>query len=639
MALKRVRSFRPGLLALILVAGLVHGLFYVFLVPPWEHYDEPTHFEYAWLVANRTSWPQPGDSDESMLRQVNASLREHGFFYGSRSKILLDTVQGPPWIGMPQLASPPAYYAWASLPLRLLKGTDITLQLYAARLASLLLCLISIALAWGVVAEVVAAGSPLRWLVPTTMALLPGYVDLMTAVNCDVGAVAAFCLFLWGAIRLVRRKFSWWNLLWATAAALLCFKTKSTVMIAVPLLGLALLLAAARGRWRRAVVGGAALGILAVVALSVLPGDAALWYRDSSQSLPTLAPNPDSPVGDQALQLVVAPGAPPPRVFQLLPPPEVIPLRGKMVTVGAWIWATEPMHIRALSLYDHGRLDMKQEADVTTKPAFVTLSVELPANASRPRIILEPVQQAAAKPVTIFYAGLVAAEGQRPGDPPVFDGSGASRGAWGGQPFQSLVRNGSPDAAWVAVHPRMAPLFDRIFQLYVPPTLVTSSLLDWPASGSYYFSAAQNLVRTFWAKFGWGNVPLLGQQPYLVLALVTAAGLVGAALGLSRRWRYLPWAALALLAMTLAAVWGQAMARGLHTLLYQSFIPGARYAYPAIVPTLLVLVAGWWELLLLAGSPSRLSPHALAALFVGIFVALDVFALASLLVFFARQAA
>jgi hypothetical protein len=103
-------------------------------------------------------------------------------------------------------------------------------------------------------------------------------------------------------------------------------------------------------------------------------------------------------------------------------------------------------------------------------------------------------------------------------------------------------------------------------------------------------------------------------------------------------WQSLTWAVLALLTVTLVGVWGQAMVKGLQTLLHQSFIPGARYAYPAIVPSLLVLVAGWWELMRLAGGPLRLSQPIRAALFVGLFVLLDVFAITSLLVFYANQA-
>ena len=44
-------------LGVILLLGLVHDLVYILFVPLWQHYDEPAHFEYAWLIANRGSLP------------------------------------------------------------------------------------------------------------------------------------------------------------------------------------------------------------------------------------------------------------------------------------------------------------------------------------------------------------------------------------------------------------------------------------------------------------------------------------------------------------------------------------------------------------------------------------------------------
>jgi hypothetical protein len=31
-----------------MTAGLINGLLHTFMVPPWQHYDEPGNFEYAW---------------------------------------------------------------------------------------------------------------------------------------------------------------------------------------------------------------------------------------------------------------------------------------------------------------------------------------------------------------------------------------------------------------------------------------------------------------------------------------------------------------------------------------------------------------------------------------------------------------
>ncbi len=37
----------PLTLMVVLVIGLVPGMSNLVLLPPWQHYDEPIHFEYA----------------------------------------------------------------------------------------------------------------------------------------------------------------------------------------------------------------------------------------------------------------------------------------------------------------------------------------------------------------------------------------------------------------------------------------------------------------------------------------------------------------------------------------------------------------------------------------------------------------
>ena len=69
-------------LGLIMLLALVHGALYVFLVPPWQHYDETNHFEYIWLYVDRGYKPPPGDFDTDMRRDVAESMIEHGFFDG-----------------------------------------------------------------------------------------------------------------------------------------------------------------------------------------------------------------------------------------------------------------------------------------------------------------------------------------------------------------------------------------------------------------------------------------------------------------------------------------------------------------------------------------------------------------------------
>lgn len=40
-----------------------------FSVPPWQHYDEPAHFEYAWLIVTRRGGlPLRGEFDQPLRR-------------------------------------------------------------------------------------------------------------------------------------------------------------------------------------------------------------------------------------------------------------------------------------------------------------------------------------------------------------------------------------------------------------------------------------------------------------------------------------------------------------------------------------------------------------------------------------------
>ena len=99
-SLLMLRFLRIHQLKLILALGLLHGLLYVFLVPPWQHYDEPTHFEYAWLLANRSGLPKPGDYDQNMRRAVAVSMVEHNFFRGMNFLPDLNVQNEPIWIGL-----------------------------------------------------------------------------------------------------------------------------------------------------------------------------------------------------------------------------------------------------------------------------------------------------------------------------------------------------------------------------------------------------------------------------------------------------------------------------------------------------------------------------------------------------------
>src|SRR4030065_802809 len=93
-------------LGVLLLVSLINGLLYLFLVPPWQHYDEPGHFEYAWLIAHWSRLPDPNEYDPVMRRQLASSMIEHGFYDGLGFVPDLTSLDQPAWVGVPQIDVP-----------------------------------------------------------------------------------------------------------------------------------------------------------------------------------------------------------------------------------------------------------------------------------------------------------------------------------------------------------------------------------------------------------------------------------------------------------------------------------------------------------------------------------------------------
>ena len=595
------RFLRRPALGLILGLGLLHGLIYILLVPPWQHYDEPAHFEYAWLLAHRKGLPLRGEFDQPMRTEVAASMLKYNFFRGMDLLPDLEARNEAVWIGISQVDDPPLYYLIASLPARLFPAWDVTRLLYAMRFVSLALYLLSIWVAWEMMKELAPDGHVLRWMVPLSMVLLPGYTDLMTSVNNDVAAILLFCLFLWGCVRLIRQGETVLRLLWVVVAALLCLWTKETVLLALPLLGLVFLLALFRGRWRW-VPWAALLAFTIIILGSSFSSwsDVLFWIRShpTTKEKTTRTLSTQAPLGSYVIQIENLPNSWQEDIQQFLPADQTKLVRGKKVTLGAWIWATQPITIHPFAIYD-GQQVFSQSFQISTTPAFYTMSVTLADDASRVRVVLSPGIQKSRDKWIVFYDGLVLVDGMYPLDKsPQFEDSSAQVGMWGGQRFNNLLRNASAEIAGPSSQPWVERLILRLYRnapFLQSPSRIANTILDWRGAGWYYQEVVQNLSNTFWAKFGWGHVPLLPftDQFYFLLQVLTLIGIVGAGIRLFRPGFSQSWDMFLFLGVAFAGILAQTILRGTQSLFGAVFIPGARYAYPVIIPFMLALSAGW----------------------------------------------
>lgn len=582
-------------LALILLVAALHGLVYIFLMPPWQHHDEPKHFERVWLTANRGLRVEPQDHDPWLDQQVVRSMVDNGFY--ARSDYRPDPNDPEIRIGgYDQSGEKPLYYWLASLPVGLMKDAPIERQLLAGRFVSWFFFLVTIVAAWGFAGEVFTAENPLRWMLPLALALLPGFVDLMTAVNNDTAAVAAASLFLWCGVATLRRGLSLPRLIALGLTSVLVFLSKTTAWVVLPALPLMLLFGIVRGAQRRH--AWAILGVGMVVgAAGLLRWDGASdWAYSTTQPAAVRQPTDQMVLGEWAFMVSMRyPRLPQYHytIYQVIPPQQVRQLRGKTVTVGAWMWASEP--VEAYS----PRLDVIvrshwQKVPLDQTPRFVAFHMEVPTEAVRGFLALDPYPDPAFKG-RVYYEGVVMAEGTFPLDqtPYYYDPRG-ERGEWDGQPFQNLVRNASAEKAGL----RLLPQLDQRLASFLPqntrPNMVIASFQDWEATSEFYRNTAYFLVQTFWARLGWSHVTLLLPVAYLALLWLTLFGLLGAGIAWFRARREADHTLMLILLGIALLSWLSTLTRGVVTWgSAGGYLPAARHSFPVMVPTMSALLIGW----------------------------------------------
>ena len=637
-AFQKLHIRQTTALWVILYIAFAHGLVYVFFIPPWQHYDEPNHFEYAWLLAHH-SWPvTEQDADLQMRANVLASMEQHNFFAIIHS--------APAWIPISQFVDPPFYHLLAGIPIRVFPRFNVTDQMYLMRVVSLGFLLMSIAAAWGTTQELMPPAHPLRWMPPLFLALLPGFVDLMTAVNNDTAAVALSCVFFWIAARLIRRGFRWpWFLLLLLVTFLAFFTKKTTWVLGayVPLL-LFLTIIPFRRRWW--VWIGCAVFAAASLVVLFQWGDTRNWYRQTEQEEFTQSKTTVALDLPFAFQLQAKAGGELPALWQNLPTSDIPALRGKRITVGAWVWANRSMQGYSPGVVYHGdgqgELDIfAKPVEITQAPRYVNFEIVVPDQTDRLLIVLKPFLTPVTEDVTVYYSGLFMIEGIcQTGEIPEFSSADGSLVNWCGRSFRNLIRNGNAVDTWPAPRELTFQLLDRYLQT---PRATASEwityFLDRDGFGWYDQITRSRLFDTFWGKFGWGNVPLLHPFVYALLEALSALSLIGAILSalLQRRaaQRGLFNAMMFLLFFGIVG-WSSAFLAGIYFggITNRVVIPVARYAYPVIIPTAVVLTAGWWAWFRLISRRISSIQNQGIHLYLLLFFFLDIYSLVSIAYFY-----
>jgi hypothetical protein len=142
----------------------------------------------------------------------------------------------------------------------------------------------------------------------------------------------------------------------------------------------------------------------------------------------------------------------------------------------------------------------------------------------------------------------------------------------------------------------------RILPDEARPSLILNSILDWPATQIMFRQTYQYMMETFWARFGWGHVPLRWPAAYQVLNWIFLLGLLAAIIGTIRHIRGSSWDWVILIFLSAGLIWFADLVRGVGYFTSNDlYIPPSRYAFPAIIPIAVILCFGWYEIARMIG--------------------------------------
>lgn len=609
-ALKNI--YKNHFSALLMLLTFAQGLLYVFLIPPWEHYDEPTHFEYAWLIAYQNRIPEEGEYVQWMRRDLLGSMYDNNFFERRDFRVNPIEIGKPVWIGVSQLNDPPLYYLIVSLPLRLVKFLDFTTQLFIARLVSLLMFMLTVYLAFRISKEILPKNHILTNLIPLFILFLPGFADIMTSVSNDVGVVLLSTLFLWLGIRFLNRKQTFTTAVLLVIVTAMLVWTKNIGYFFTPLLGLVFLLAIRQQKMRIAAIGAIGFLVLLFLIIFVRWGAAPAYFSVSGEQESAfrvkdhIETDPDFKIVLERSERFGSPS----RIIYFFNSKEINSIHSREITFGGISRSTATEIKNAYVLLINDRAVKAIDLQEKNNGAMLSASVAFTEEIKNMRLVLAPIADGEA---TIFYDDIFLASGSLDD---YLEGNSPN-----------LVRNGSAEKGFPLFDYQLSQLISSVFPIQINDLW---HIFDWDSHQSYYKSSFARLFRTFWAVFNWGGVFLAGKYPYRWLVGITLLAAVGFLVHLLSKQRLIEKRMLVLLASVFITIWGAAFLRGFSSsFMSYTFIPVARYAYPAIYPSAFFFIVGLYKLVKLPKLKINIAEECGFSIFLFLLVSLNIWAIAS----------
>lgn len=566
------------------------------MVPPWQHYDEPTHFEYAALIRELGRVPSLDEQIPALRREIAASMVRAGFFQSPELPLTAPNLEDRELsLGINERGHPPLYYALVALGTLPFADMPIEAQLRAARSIGVVLAALLFLGAYLLLRLLLGEQWQLRCAILAALALQPAFADNLSSVNSDVLAnVVAVLLLLVGVA--ILRKPSWALALASVLMLLLAWNVKRTLLVYSLVVPIAWLLVAPQLFRRILTITAGCVASAGLVWLLFSPWQLADWRGTQ----PALESRGDGMQPGQH-SFVLHPGE---TLVQTVYPYRLKNTGARTLTFGAWMRADHPAVSPSLLVIVDG-VPSGGVAMLDTTWRLVTATAELASDRSSVEL------QLLGTPDTTLYAdslALVVDDTPLPGDDTP-DGS-YEPGILGSMSQPNLVRNASAERRVPVLPAPVRQLAGRVFgESGLAQTL--SSLFNPRWILAVYPQQLWLLFVGSWGIFGWGQYSV-SPGWFTPLAILVVVSLVGAArllLGLTaenrrpravdesndpavagRRLSQQWW----LCAFAVALGWGVALLR-----VHNQPFPGSmfwsfgRYTFVAMLPGLAIFVAGF----------------------------------------------
>jgi 4-amino-4-deoxy-L-arabinose transferase-like glycosyltransferase len=280
----------PLPLAVLLVLAALQGVAWATFTAPLNGPDEPAHIAYAQHLAETGNGPNATSGTGVVSAEANLAG------YGLGLVPMVGHAEArPTWSQIPRVErdlsqlpstartggsgpnavaqNPPLYYAYMAAVYRLSPSQSFFGRVYAMRVASVALCVATVALAWLIAAELFGP-MWLRFLATAMVALQPKLVFMGSVVNPDTLLVLISTGFILAGLRLVLRGPSATSVLAVGALAGLGALTHGRGLFLLPaaLFVVALSLVRARPPLRAVLrmVGGGSIGLVSCLAIAYL---------------------------------------------------------------------------------------------------------------------------------------------------------------------------------------------------------------------------------------------------------------------------------------------------------------------------------------------------------------------------------